>query len=98
MNESVLMIAERSGRWESCARSLCAPGHQLILLAQSTSESPHEFRMRVTQKLDRIRARDICLTRVVLVPGSDTNRRSRARMLRALRGKLHDQKIELTRA
>ena len=63
MNESVLMIAEHSGRWETCARRLCAPGHQLILLAQSTSETPHEFRMRVTLKLDRIRAREVCLTR-----------------------------------
>lgn len=96
MNESVLMIAERSGRWESCAHRLCAPGHQLILLAQSNGESPHEFRERVTHKLDRIRARDMHLAHVVLVAGSDTNPRSRARMLRALRSKLGDHNVELT--
>jgi broad specificity phosphatase PhoE len=96
MIESVLMIAERSGRWESCARSLCAPGHQLILLAQPEGESPHEFRMRVTHKLDRIRAHDVHLTRVILVSGAGTNSRSRARLLRTLRGKLRDRNVELT--
>lgn len=96
MSDSVLMIAERTGRWESCARGLCAPGQQLILLAQPQGESTHEFRRRVTHRLDRMRARDVHLTRVILVAGSDTNARSRARLLSTLRVKLRDQNVELT--
>lgn len=98
MDEAVLLIAERSGRWESYARAWLEPGHQLILLPQPEGESPRAFLRRVRDRLAHIRARDVHLRRVILVAGTEASngaRTARARLLSVVQLEFLDQNVEL---
>lgn len=95
-NDAVLMVAERSGRWQSCARASCGPGRQLILLVQPADESARDFASRVSASVERIQTRDVQLRRVILVPGPpEQSSRSTRQLLQTLQTKLRTPSVEL---
>jgi hypothetical protein len=88
-----LLIAEHGASWLEHARGWRKPSNDLMVLTQDSQESNHEFRTRVTERIERLGRQRTLFDQVMLVAGGRLDGAAllaRAQMLGFMLAKLGD--------